>query len=272
MLLVADIGNTSIHLAIFDNEDIVGEFRIPSREERTTNEYVNILKGFIDSNETIGEVDNAIISSVVPHVTKPITNALETYLKIPTKIVNPNDIDIGITIKTGNPNELGSDRIVNSYAGYKMYGGPCVVIDAGTATTFDVINKDGEFIGGVIASGLKISTDALSNLTALLPEIDIKNPDTMISTTTEGNMQAGALPFHATGIEGTIKQIEKELGEPVEAVLTGGYSRELSEWMIDSSKVNLVPNLTIEGLRLLHDINDVKKKDAKLAPQFTSSL
>lgn len=266
MLLVADAGNTSIHLAAFKEDEIVAEYRIVNDDKKSANEYSKELRNFIKKENLSDEFNSAIISSVVPAITHPLENAIKDSFNVEAKIVDPDKIDIGITIKTGNPKELGADRIVNSYAGYKMYGGPCVIVDAGTATTFEVINKDAEFIGGVISPGVKISLDALSNLTALLPKVDVKEPAEIISTTTEGNMLAGGVAGHAAMIEGIVTRIENELGKPVEKVITGGYSQTLADCMLDSSDFNLEPNLTLKGLKLLNDLNEGKKKGANLAP------
>lgn len=266
MLLVADAGNTSIHLAAYKGEEIVAEYRIINDDKKSANEYSKELRNFISQEGLTDNFNSAIISSVVPTITHPLENAIKDTFNVSSKIVNPDKIDIGITVKTGNPRELGADRVVNSYAGYKMYGGPCVVVDAGTATTFEVINKDGEFIGGVISPGVKISLDALSSLTALLPKVDVKEPSEIISTTTEGNMLAGGVAGHAAMIEGIVARIEQELGEPVSKVITGGYSETLTNCMLDSSEFKLEPNLTLKGLKLLNDLNEGKKKGANLTP------
>lgn len=193
MLVAVDIGNTNITLAVFDGEDIKGSYRLTTKMTRTSDEYGFMLLSFLNaSNIQVSDIEDVIVSTVVPKIMHSFNNAIYKYLKKTPITVGPG-IKTGISIKTENPAGVGADRIVDAAGAYYIYGGPCLVIDFGTATTFDYINEKGEFLYGVTAPGLEITSQALSNMAAQLPEIAIKKPDTILAKNTIQSMQALSL-------------------------------------------------------------------------------
>ena len=255
MLFVLDIGNTSITAGVFDSEELVISWRIASDLKRSEDEYGIIIKNLIKDSGLVDKIDSAIISSVVLPLTERLQVALKKYLNICPLIVN-HKINTGIKINIDSPKEAGADRIVNGYAASVLYGSPVIVVDFGTATSFDIVNGNNEFVGGIIAAGMKIQADALSNFTSKLPKVKIEAPDNAIGTNTIDAMLSGIVRGHAAMIDGLISQCEKELGEPVKIVATGGYSSIISKYLTrEFDFIN--PDLTLVGLRLLYELNKV---------------
>lgn len=253
MLFVLDIGNTSITAGVFDSDELVISWRIASDLKRSEDEYGIIIKNLIKDSGLVDKIDSAIISSVVLPLTERLQVALKKYLNI-SPIVISHKINTGIKINLDNPKEVGADRIVNGYAASMLYGSPVIVVDFGTATSFDVVNGNNEFIGGIIAAGMKIQADALSNFTSKLPKVKIEAPDNAIGTNTIDAMLSGIVRGHAAMIDGLIFQCEKELGETVKIVATGGYSSIISKYLTrEFDFIN--PDLTLVGLRLLYELN-----------------
>ncbi len=253
MLFVLDIGNTSITAGIFDKDNLVISWRIASDIKRSEDEYGIILKNLIKDANLEDRVDSAIISSVVLPLTEKIQVAVKRYLNIESLIVN-HKINTGIEINLKTPGEVGADRIVNGYAASKLYGYPVIVVDFGTATSFDIVNPKNQFIGGIIAAGMKIQADALSKFTSKLPKVKIEAPETAIGTNTIDAMLSGIVRGHAAMIDGLIAQCEKELGERATIIATGGYSSIISKYL--NRQFDYVnPDLTLVGLRLLYDLN-----------------
>lgn len=254
MLLTADIGNTNITLGIYENGILLDCWRLKSEKDRLEDEYGIILSSIISHKGLHKKIKQAILASVVLPLTETFERAIKKYIGIPVMVLS-HKIDTGVKLNVENPKQVGADRIANAYAAYKLYGSPSVVIDFGTATTFDVVYKD-EFIGGVIAPGINISANALSTNTSLLPNVKIATPHNVIGKNTIQNMLSGIVIGHAALTEGFINRIEEELNMPVTTIATGGYSQIIKNYLkrpIDYFN----PNLTLEGLRLLYELNNI---------------
>lgn len=255
MLLVADIGNTSTTFGIYKDENLLDNWRLASDKNKSEDEYGIFLKNLVKHKDFDGKLKAAVISSVVLPLTEIFKEAIENYLKIPVLVISAK-INSGIKLDVEKPEEVGGDRIANAYAAYKLYKIPAVVVDFGTATTFDIISADGRFIGGIIAPGIGISAEALSSFTSLLPRIKIAASPSVIGKNTVDNMLSGIIRGHAAMINGLITDIESELSSPVTVIATGGFSKLVSECLkrpFDS--VN--PYLTLEGLRLIYNLNEI---------------
>ena len=191
MILVVDIGNTNIVIGVYKGNELIGNWRMVTKNEKTSDEYgifiLNLLKY---NNIDYHNINSAIVSSVVPNVMYSFENALKKFFNIETIVVGPG-VKTGITIMNDNPREVGADRIVGLVAAYDLYGGPLIVIDFGTATTYDVVSEKGEFKYGITSPGIQISADALWQKTAQLPKIEIKKPDSILARNTVTSMQAG---------------------------------------------------------------------------------
>lgn len=250
MLVAVDIGNTNITLAVFDGEDIKGSYRLTTKMTRTSDEYGFMLLSFLNaSNIQVSDIEDVIVSTVVPKIMHSFNNAIYKYLKKTPITVGPG-IKTGISIKTENPAGVGADRIVDAAGAYYIYGGPCLVIDFGTATTFDYINEKGEFLYGVTAPGLEITSQALSNMAAQLPEIAIKKPDTILAKNTIQSMQAGVVYGYIGLTEYIIRQMKKEIGVPMHVIATGGLGRLISK---ETEEIEVCDaDLTFKGLKLIY--------------------
>ena len=232
---------------------MVISWRIASDIKRSEDEYGIILKNLVKDAQLDQLIDSAIISSVVLPLTEKIQLAIKKYLNIDSLVIS-HKINTGIEIKLKNPGEVGADRIVNGYAASVLYGAPVIVVDFGTATSFDIVNSNKQFIGGIIAAGMKIQADALSKFTSKLPKVKIEAPETAIGSNTIDAMLSGIVRGHAAMIDGLIAQCEKELGARATIVATGGYSSIISKYLIrEFDFVN--PDLTLVGLRLLYELN-----------------
>ena len=250
MLVAVDIGNTNITLAVFDGEDIKGSYRLTTKMTRTSDEYGFMLLSFLNaSNIQVSDIEDVIVSTVVPKIMHSFNNAIYKYLKKTPITVGPG-LKTGISIKTENPAGVGADRIVDAAGAYYIYGGPCLVIDFGTATTFDYINEKGEFLYGVTAPGLEITSQALSNMAAQLPEIAIKKPDTILAKNTIQSMQAGVVYGYIGLTEYIIRQMKKEIGVPMHVIATGGLGRLISK---ETEEIEVYDaDLTFKGLKLIY--------------------
>ncbi|NLK75782.1 MAG: type III pantothenate kinase [Clostridiales bacterium] len=254
MLLVVDIGNTNITLGVFDDLNLVANFRITTAVTRTSDEYGILLYEFFNlKNINIKDIDSVTVASVVPKIMYSFTSALAKYLGITPLIVGAGT-KTGIKIVTPNPKEIGTDRVVDAVAAYEIYGGPVLVIDFGTAITYDLITEDGSFIAGVTSPGLQISANALWRDTAKLPEIEIAKPSTILAKDTVTSMQAG-LVFGCIGqTEYIVTNMLKEAKiQDCRVVATGGLGKIIA----DSTDVIEVydPTLTLKGLKIISDKN-----------------
>lgn len=256
MILVIDVGNTNITYGVYNEDKLVTTFRMMSNVERTSDEYGMMLKGLLVNNGIeANSLKGAIIASVVPKVMHALTGGVKRYLGINPIIVGPGT-KTGIKITSENPREIGADRIVDVVGAYNKYGGPVLVIDFGTATTYDLVTEDGCFGVGITAPGIKISAKALWTDTAKLPEIEIKKPASILAGETISSMQAGLVYGQIGATEYIIKQVKRESGlSSMKVVSTGGLGRLISE---ETELIDIYdPMLTLDGLKIIY------KKNAK---------
>jgi type III pantothenate kinase len=253
MLLVVDIGNTNTALGIFLEKKLIEDWKIRTERERTSDEYALTLLSLLNSAgiET-HEIKSVIISSVVPPLTPVFQNLCQKLFQLRPLVVGPG-LKTGMPILYENPLEVGADRVVVAVAAFEKYGGPCVVVDFGTATTFDAISSRGEYLGGAIAPGIQISAEALFLKTAKLPRIEIRKPKKAIGRSTVASMQAGLFFGYVGLISNINKKIKRELGGEAKVIATGGFAAQISP-EIKSIDVN-EPHLTLEGLRIIYERN-----------------
>jgi type III pantothenate kinase len=256
VLLAIDIGNTNTVLGTFDGEQLTEHWRIATRIDYTADELGVILQGlFAGAHVKVEQLDSVVISSVVPGLNQAIANMSKRYLDLEPLIIGPG-VRTGMQIRYDNPREVGADRIVNSVAAFAKYGGPAVVIDFGTATTFDAIGANGDYLGGVIAPGIRISMDALFNRAAKLPRFELAVPpglEGVIGKNTVESMQAGFIFGFAGQIEGIVGRMREELGGQCRVIATGGLASLIAT---HAGVIEVVDdNLTLDGLRLLHELN-----------------
>mgnify|MGYP002509683413 FL=1 len=254
MLLVVDVGNTNIVLGVYKGNKIIKCWRMSTGSKKTADETGIFIHSLFDASDVKAScIDAAIISSVVPDIMYSLTHGIRKYFNIEPIVVGAG-MKTGIVIKRDNPKEVGADRIVNLVAAKEIYGGPAIVIDYGTADTFDVINEKGEFITGLIAPGISICADALYQRAAQLPKIEIKKPKSLIVKNTVGSIQAGIVLGHIGQTIHIIKELKKELNLPdMKVIATGGLAK-----VIDSDKTIfdvLDPTLTLKGLKILYEKN-----------------
>ena len=249
MLLSIDIGNTNITLGIYNNNHIIETFRLSSDKDLSQNEYELLLKTIFKPYN----ISSCIIGSVVEELSPKIKNACDNVFKIDSYLYNTNSKnDIKITLK--NPNEVGADRIANAIAAKNKYPLPIIVVDIGTATTFDIVSKSGDFIGGVIMPGLNLQFKSLCTNTSKLPHLTAGISENAIGNSTESAMLSGIMRGSACAIEGLINQCELELGEKATIIATGGHSRLLSEYMLRQFDY-VDPTLTLDGLKIIYQAN-----------------
>lgn len=254
MLLTVDIGNTSIKLGVFEDNALLEEFRLASDKELSREEYETLLKTLFKPYK----IDGCIIASVVEELNEKFKKAVKNTFKLEPVFLTTESVT-GIQIKLKNPKEAGADRIANACAAYVNYNRPCIVIDFGTAISFDIVNSKGEFIGGVIAPGLRLQMNALNKFTSKLPKIDVAISQCAIGNNTTDAILSGVIRGTACMIDGLIKQCEQELGEKATIIATGGYSGLISNYL--SKPFDFInPTLTLEGLRILYNLNTMSLK------------
>ncbi len=251
MLLTADIGNTNITLGLFDENALVEEFRLASDKDLSLEEYEVLLKSLFKDFS----IDGCIISSVVSELNEKFKNAVGNVFKLEPLFLSV-DINTGIKVALKNPLEAGADRIANAAGAYVLYNKPTIVVDFGTATSFDIVNRRGEFIGGVIAPGLNLQMKVLNKFTSKLPRIDVAISNKAIGDNTTDAILSGVIRGTACMIDGLIEQCEKELGERAVVVATGGYSGLIASYLKRPFDF-INPTLTLEGLRYLYQINKI---------------
>jgi type III pantothenate kinase len=252
MLLAIDVGNTNITLGVFDGEKIVGTFRLNTGIARTSDEYGIVIGDIMELNKIPRDsIKNVIIASVVPAVMHSLTSAVVKYFHTKPIIVEAG-IKTGIRVVTENPKQIGADRIVDAAAAYHIYGGPVLVLDFGTATTYDLVDADGAFVSGVTAPGIRISAKALWEDAAKLPEIEIKKPKSILAKETISSMQAGLVYGQIGATEYIVNNMKKEIGlDNIKVVATGGLGGMVSK---ETDCIETYdPDLTLQGLRFIYE-------------------
>jgi type III pantothenate kinase len=253
MLLAIDIGNTNVVLGVFEKEKLLENWRVGTNPQITPDEYAMIFKdlfGFVGLE--FHQIKGVIISTVVPPLLPVMAEMTRKYFKIEPLVVT-HETKTGITIKYDNPKEVGADRIVNAAAAYKHYGGPLIIVDFGTATTFCAVSKSGEYLGGAICPGIKISAEALFQRASKLPRVELAKPAKVIGSDTVNAMQAGIIFGYAGLVDGIVERMKRELGSDARVVATGGLAELVSPETKTIQEVK--PHLTLEGLRLLYELN-----------------
>ena len=249
LLLTIDVGNTNTVLGVHDGEELKAHWRLTTRREQTADEYGILVRSlFAASSIDVAQIVGIALASVVPPLTSVVVTLCRTYLGHEPLVIEPG-VKTGMPILYEPPSDVGADRIVNGVAAFTAYGGPVIVVDFGTATTFDVVTRKGEYIGGVICPGVGISADALFQRAARLPRVDLRSPGKVIGRSTVGSIQSGLYFGYASMVEGIIKRIRTELGEPARAVATGGLAESLAADIPSIEAVD--PVLTLTGLRLI---------------------
>ncbi len=263
MLLVVDVGNTNTVLGVFGPKadgagpgrygTLISNWRVSTNKSQTVDEYGVLFRNLFAMNGIeVSAVQGIVISSVVPPLDSTLREVCERYFQFKPLFIEPG-VKTGMPVHYDNPAEVGADRIVNSVAAFEKFGGPCIVVDFGTATTFDVVSPKGEYMGGVITPGIGISADALFERTARLPRVDIRKPPSMIATNTVNSLQAGLYYGYLGLIDGILERLIAELDGDVKVVATGG----LATLMGGGSKyIREVDDLlTLEGLRIIYERN-----------------
>jgi type III pantothenate kinase len=253
MLLVIDVGNSNNVIGLFSGEKLLTHWRIRTEWNRTADEYWVLIKEFILLNNVETEtIDDIIIACVVPPLVPILQGMSKKYFSCEPLIVGPG-IKTGISILYRNPSEVGADRIVNSVAAFEKYGGPLIIVDFGTATTFDVVSGKGEYLGGAIFPGIQISLEALFKSAAKLPRVDMTFPEQVIGKSTVESLRSGAVYGFSGMVEALVKQIKSELGQDAKVVATGG----IVDWITTKTTVIDIqdPFLTLDGLRIIYEKN-----------------
>lgn len=253
MLLVIDAGNTNIVFAVRDQSIWRGTWRIQTEPHRTSDEYAVWLLTLLDrANLKPDEISAAVIGTVVPAALYHLRRLCRDWFNLEPLIARAS-LDWGFDIKVDNPEEVGADRLVNALASHKRFGGPLIVVDFGTATTFDIVDHDGAYLGGVIAPGINLSLEALHHAAARLPRIGIGRPQAVIGRSTVPAMQSGVYWGYIGMIEGLVARIKGEYGAPMKVIATGGLAPLFAEGTLVIQKIE--PDLTLDGLRMLAERN-----------------
>ncbi len=265
MLLVVDVGNTNTVLGVFDSQNggerygpLIAHWRVSTTKTQTVDEYGVLFRNlFAMSGIEFTAVEGTVISSVVPPLDSTLREVCERYFRSQALFIEPG-VKTGMPVFYDNPAEVGADRIVNSVAAFEKFGGPCIVVDFGTATTFDVVSKNGEYLGGVITPGIGISSDALFARTARLPRVDIRKPPRVIATNTVNSLQSGLYYGYLGLIDGILERLIAELGGDVAVVATGGLAGLMGE---GSKYIREIDDLlTLDGLRIIYERNQAHGK------------
>jgi type III pantothenate kinase len=254
MLLAVDVGNTQTHLGVWNGGELVAEWRISTDARRTSDELALVFQEFLhfEGLSFSSQVSGVVLASVVPSLTAAHREMVERYFHFNPVIVEPGT-RTGMPIATENPREVGADRIVNAVAAFSLVGGPLVVIDFGTATTFDAVSEAGEYIGGAIAPGVQISANALASMAAQIQKVELVQPRNVIGRSTVESLRSGLLLGTAAMVEGMVERMQKELGGFAALVATGGLAPLVLEQC--SVPVRHEPALTLIGLRIIYERN-----------------
>jgi type III pantothenate kinase len=251
MLLVIDIGNTNTSLGVYDGEQLVRHWRLTTARSRTVDEWgVHARNLFALAELDFKSIDAIAVASVVPPLNFTLKQMAERYFAL-TPLFIDYTVDTGVRILYEPPSDVGADRIVDAVAAVQKYGAPCIVVDFGTATTFDAINSDGEYVGGVITPGITISADALFERAAKLPRVEIKRPEKVIGSATVEAMQSGLYHGYAGLVDGILRKMIEEIGGTPKVIATGGLAPLIAKGSELIQEVD--ENLTLDGLRLVYE-------------------
>jgi type III pantothenate kinase len=276
MLLVLDVGNTNTVLGAFESPTgdnahygpLIAHWRVTTAKTQTVDEYGVLFRSLFSMNGLkVQAVQGIVISSVVPPLDSTLREVCEKYFTSKPLFIEPG-VKTGMPVHYDNPAEVGADRIVNSVAAFEKFGGPCIIVDFGTATTFDVVSKKGEYLGGVITPGIGISADALFSRTARLPRVDVRKPPRVLATNTVNSVQSGLYYGYLGLIDGILERLIAELNDEVTVVATGG----LAPLMGSGSKYirEIDDLLTLEGLRIIYERNQLSAKRRDSAANATA--
>jgi type III pantothenate kinase len=253
MLLAIDNGNTQTHVGMFRDGQLVEHWRLATVRESTADELAAWLSGLLRLRDLdLGDVEGAIVSSVVPQLEHEYGLVSERYLKGSMLVVGPK-VKTGMPIRMDNPHELGADRLMNAVAAYAKYHAACIVVDFGTAINFDIVSGNGEYVGSVLAPGVEISMNALADRAAKLPKVDLEAPDDVIGRSTVAALQSGAIYGFAGMVDGVLRRVRAELGEPATAIATGGHAPAIGPHCEEINELDDL--LTLKGLRLVWEKN-----------------
>jgi type III pantothenate kinase len=253
MLLAIDIGNTSTTLGIFEGEELRATWHMATSIHRMADEYAALLLNLLhQQGMDTSDIKAVALCSVVPPLISTFVDFSQRYFHT-TPLVVGAGVKTGVRIRMDNPREVGADRIADAAAAHHLYGGPVIIIDLGTATTFGIVSKEGDYIGGIIATGIATAAEALFTRTAQLPRVELAHPKHVIGTNTVAAVQSGIIYGYASLVEGMLARIRKELGEKALVVATGGYAELIAK---ETKVIDVVnPDLTLIGLRLIYEMN-----------------
>jgi len=253
MLLAVDIGNTSTTLGVFDGEKLRATWHMATGVHRMSDEYAALLFNLLrQQGLDTTDIKAVALCSVVPPLISTFEELFKRYFDIEPMVVGAG-VKTGVSIRMDNPREVGADRIADAAAAHHLYGGPIIVIDLGTATTFGIISKEGDYIGGIIATGIATAAEALFTRTAQLPRVELFHPQHVIGTNTVAAIQSGVIYGYASLVEGMLSRIHKEMGVKAKVVATGGYAGLIAK---ETGVIDVVnPDLTLIGLRLIYELN-----------------
>lgn len=259
MILTFDIGNTNIVIGLFEENKLKNSWRLSTNNKKTVDDYaVDIIELFLNNKIDCFRIEGCIIASVVPMITLKVKEAVKKFINEAILdrilVVGEESIKLNLEIKIKNKNEVGHDRLINSIAGYNKFGGNLIIVDFGTATTFDIVGNYGEYLGGVIAPGINLSLKALHEMTAQLPKISVKPQKNIIGKSTIEAMNSGVYHGYIAMVEGMINKIEKEYNKKTIKIITGGLSEIFKDGLKDTIDYH-EPNLTLEGLNLVYSFN-----------------